>query len=492
MTNPKVPSKRRPPRTVPKKWQHADERSHGSSSADRSIHTPTSVHVQTPEITRTASDDEVSDLSGSYMNGNVPPRVGANVPKTVYPSDQSATSYERQWRQARLLSPSTPARSKPFAHPQPNDEESVGVVRRPTVMFDSEGFVEVMHAVDSIDNSRRVPLTILLMDPGHKVYELMQLWVDKNEDSVRDIVLAIQQNLSERWRQDYDGLFQVRNNHFDQLIHILHVNKYDVINHEMLVAKPWAMSAKATVAYASGLLNHLKATGILCYNTDETGSPRSSRKAEESVLVLSEEAKRRIYIPGDVMTHYHACQFLSFSPSFEPTRIDVLAGNGDDASQLSDPLSTSTENKNDTETRDKSIPSVRNGESRQVSVDMSSTNCASDTSAINFRLTRNRNIEATFQPNASRKVSEAVSFYPVTKPIGKTVVENRLNKIFSALNCGKKKNRNNVSFESSQTLLSDGYGGSSSWKIFEDGSVVSDSRPLLFASPQESLWRAEL
>jgi hypothetical protein len=131
---------------------------------------------------------------------------------------------------------------------------------------------------------KRIPIMILLMDPHRHCYELMQIWVDRAMDSIRDLVQALQQQLSQEhhhhhhltqlqqqqqlqllqqqqqqqeqqqqqqslsktWKQTYDGIFQVRGHRFTQLINIIRLVKYDVHPNEILVAKPWSMSAKLT------------------------------------------------------------------------------------------------------------------------------------------------------------------------------------------------------------------------------------------------------
>jgi len=93
-------------------------------------------------------------------------------------------------------------------------------------------------------SSTRIPIIILLLDPGRKQYELMQLWVDPQTDLVRDVLHSLQRQLSDKWRQDYDGLFQLRGDQFLQLVHIFGIAKYDVRPRELWVAKPWSMAAK--------------------------------------------------------------------------------------------------------------------------------------------------------------------------------------------------------------------------------------------------------
>ena len=425
------PAKKRPPRTShPKKWRASnagnDNVSKGSfgihpassfkqqqlqnSSSNDSVATPSSVHVMLKQsagevVSAIPLTRDLSDLSGSYMNGNTAVR-SSNATAThqplVYSSDASGNSYHRPWRHAQILSPRLPL------HPQPHadDESSVGngFQRRARHLqeqtsFDKksqqqsqklddisviekvgEGFEVGMfmtngsststapllrkhqhQLLSSLDGTsknhspsklaaqqlvnKRNPIVLILMDPQRKKYELMQLWIDAASDTVRDVLQAVTRNLTDSgssWRQDYDGLFQVRNNHFSQLIHVLPAGKYDVVPAEVWVAKPWAMSAKATVGYASTLLNHLKQIGVLQYAraSDFDSSKwkqlllgRGARQnAEDTVLVLSKMAQKRVYVPeGIILKHHHACQFLCFTPSFEVgdgelVRVDVLSG----------------------------------------------------------------------------------------------------------------------------------------------------------------------
>jgi len=423
---PLSPSKKRPPRTShPKKWRAAaaagggaagnDNVSKGSfglhqrisatatkhipNNSNDSVATPSSVHVKGGEISLTR---DLSDLSGSYMNGNTAVRGYASasrtaVPCNVYPSDASGNSYQRPWRHAKVL-------SRLPLHPQPHadDESSVGMFHRRnnkpalasknssnnnnqeeiSVVDRGEEAIEVevgltpggvavsgmssapfkgnntiTTTTTSIDDSligldstsshhkhhaaqnpnKRTPIILILMDPQRKKYELMQLWMDAAQDTVRDVLQAVTRNLTDNssWRQDYDGLFQVRNNHFSQLIHVLVAGKYDVVPGEVWVAKPWSMSAKATVGYASTLLNHLKQIGVLQYaRASDFDSKwkqligRAKHNGEDTVLVLSKVAQKRVYVPEGILKHHHACQFLSFTPPFEgeDQRVDVLSG----------------------------------------------------------------------------------------------------------------------------------------------------------------------
>lgn len=348
--------KSRPPRTTPKKWKHnhipADERSRASDSTPGA---PSSVVLENGvPLVR-----DLSDLSGSYLGGNTAPRkTGSSVPKNVYQSDQSNTSYERPWRQARILSSVEPV------HPQPPVDcgDSVGLLEKQgAVVMTRNGVIEVIHPheaevskdtpfvpADDEEPQLRQPILLLLMDPGRKMYELMQLWINVTDDTVRDVLHAIQLNLGDKWRQDYDGLFQVRNQTFNQLIHILDVSKYDVQPFEVWVAKPWAMAAKATAGYAGALLDHLQEFKVV-ESVFDNGIRRGARpRTDESILVLSSLARSRMYVPDGILKHHHAAQFLSFSPPLEKLqRVDVLAPgsivaadsmdeDGCSASQLSD------------------------------------------------------------------------------------------------------------------------------------------------------------
>ena len=51
---------------------------------------------------------------------------------------------------------------------------------------------------------------VLLMDPSQKTYELMQIWVDRSIDSIRDLAQVLRHKHPTQWKQAYDGLSQVR------------------------------------------------------------------------------------------------------------------------------------------------------------------------------------------------------------------------------------------------------------------------------------------
>jgi hypothetical protein len=329
---------------------------------------PSSVHCSSLLLHRTNSShrDDMSDLSGSYHHA-----------AAVVPTGDDAGP----WRHA--------PRTRLPAHPQPHgdhDESSFhnrrgytsGNLCRvlPLLLDDQAGGSIEVEALQSLHNQQqqqqqqqfqhqsqqedaaaRIPAIMLLMDPQRKKYEVMQLWMDPNLDTIREIIQAISRNLGD-WKQDYDGLFQVRNNHFSQLIHVLSAGRYDILPLEVWVAKPWSMSAKVTVGYASTLLNHLKRLGVLEYKraADFNNSLRnmiirpkqpsynsannsSSGNNNDTVLVLSTKAQRRIYVPEGIMKHHHAAQFLSFVPMFEQiSQVDVGDASSSVASGLSDSL----------------------------------------------------------------------------------------------------------------------------------------------------------
>lgn len=302
---------------------------------------------------------DLSDLSGSCVNGTFHVKPSSSATVGTYLSDQSATSYRRPWSQAKILSSQAPV------HPQPpKDDDTVVIARHghtshTTLIYEDDELIEaIMASVHHDDQTgiilsdihKRTPIIILLMHPTHKTYELMQLWIDIQVDPVTDIVKSIQQHLSEKleWKTDYDGLFQIRNDKFTQLIHILDVRKYHPQAYEVFVAKPWSMSGKVSQSYAAELLSFLQSIHILeTRQLNETVSEPTAPLGD-SVLYLSEKARSRMYASDGILTHHHAHQFLSFSPSFElPARHDILGNrsavveedekNGDDSSsQLSD------------------------------------------------------------------------------------------------------------------------------------------------------------
>jgi len=167
----------------------------------------------------------------------------------------------------------------------------------------------------------RIPVICLLIDPQKQSYELMQIWVDRAIDSIRDLVHVLQHKLPDKWKQAYDGLFQVRGNRFTQLINIIRLVKYDVQPHEILVAKPWAMTAKVTIAFAGSAIRHLTRIGVISTDNDisddrEQCRPRQPRN-EDAPLLLSKRAQDRCYFPEGILNHHHAKQFITFSPPFE-------------------------------------------------------------------------------------------------------------------------------------------------------------------------------
>jgi hypothetical protein len=477
--------KKRPPRTTPKRWADDRSRSSGVHSASASSGTPQNGATPSSVLVGSPLTRDLSDLSGSYLNGNTAPRRlnKAQIPGSVYPSDQSATSYERPWRHAKILSKREPK------HPQPHDV-SDGITRNDMIMADRQGVVEVIKEQDQCtyntteEDRHRSPLLILLMDPGRKIYELMQLWIDISTDTVRDVLHAVQQGLSEKWRQDYDGLFSVRNN-YNQLIHILNVSKYEVQPHEIWVAKPWSMSAKGAVSYARELLNHLKGLNVLT----PVLNPRWNfvrPRADDVILALSKAAQARVYVAGGIFKHHHASQFLTFVPPFEANvRVDVLGADLDDASasQLSD-ASVTMAGSEQKEARSTSISGKR--------------------STMSLSLARNSAFEVSLKaenPSSSkimgcfrngRKVTDNKSVDPPPR----TKSEPRgLIRALSSLNCAcSRGNTKDARYgmggvdDLETTFVSSEVG---MWKVsVEEGSIVSDSFPLLSTSAKSDWGHA--
>lgn len=206
-------------------------RNPGQAGSDASA-APRSVYLTPIPLTR-----ELSDLSGSYANGT----SGKNsVPNTIY---QEFPAGKGPWRQAYIASLPPPTSS-----PIPvvgttsslklrNDSAQTG---NRSVEWQSEliGSEQQQH--------NRIPITVVLMDGPHQAYELLQIWIDRAVDSVRDVVQAVQRGIPSSWKLAYDGIFQIRGNRFTQMIHILKMAKYDIQPNEILIAKPWSMTAKVT------------------------------------------------------------------------------------------------------------------------------------------------------------------------------------------------------------------------------------------------------
>ena len=203
-------------------------------------------------------------------------------------------------------------------HEDEDEEDSLALI-----MVEKTGGVELVQRERIREdflanfNSRRSPLLIVLIDPSRRLYEIMQLWIDKENDSVRDVLQSVRQTMHEKWRHDYDGLFQIRAGRPSQLIHVLGVQQYDVQPFEIWVAKPWAMAAKVAAQNTESLVDHLRSLEVVHVTVVDNG---------DEVVVLTQEARNRILHRETTLTHYHAKQFLSFSPPFERIRVAKRAG----------------------------------------------------------------------------------------------------------------------------------------------------------------------
>ncbi|KAG7356454.1 hypothetical protein IV203_001140 [Nitzschia inconspicua] len=327
-----------------------DHCSMSSMSAANSGATPSSVYMPSVALSRDVSD--LSGLSGGTRASSVPGQIFD--PKT----------FQQPWRQAYCLSPQPPSvavtqndrndAAKKRKDCGDNGESgnsnkfqgtSIWVAQNDVVeIFDSLQTalgLDRFQMTTAVQQHNRIPILILLMDPQRHCYELMQIWVDRALDSVRDLMQSLQKNLAQdqpqhhlrhlqsnqtiqqkptQWKQAYDGIFQVRGHRFTQLINIIRLVKYDVQPYEILVAKPWAMTAKVTIAFAGTIIRHLKSIGVISPNGSATGGPNGSKPSgaiEDSPLLLSKKAQERTYIPEGILDHHHAVQFVSFVPPFE-------------------------------------------------------------------------------------------------------------------------------------------------------------------------------
>lgn len=207
---------------------------HASTSGEtNSVATPSSVYMPSSIA---LSRDNMSDLSG--ISGD---RSSSNqVPGQIL----DPKSLLRPWSQAYSLSPKPPDKSHMSHSAQTNKNPLIWVAENDVVeIFDD---LESSLGLDrfQIRKHDRIPIMVLLMDPCKQTYELMQIWVDRANDSIRDLVQVLQHKLPNQWKQAYDGLFQVRGNRFTQLINIIKLVKYDMQPNEILIAKPWSMAAK--------------------------------------------------------------------------------------------------------------------------------------------------------------------------------------------------------------------------------------------------------
>mmetsp|Transcript_27589 Transcript_27589/g.41744 ORF Transcript_27589/g.41744 Transcript_27589/m.41744 type:complete len:483 (-) Transcript_27589:89-1537(-) len=267
-----------PPGNSPKRSSGQTlESSDASRSSRIAISAPNSVELGSVALSR-----DLSDLSGSYHHGMQNVTTSKNVPCHI---DQ------RDWAQAYVLSDQLPdAFHKHKAH-------VLSSVKPPTFSALAEEIP-------------RIPLCILLMDVSHKFYEILRIFVDKETDSVRDVLQGLRNHIPDCWKQDYDGLLQVRSGQSSQLIHCLSLEHYDVQPMECWIAKPWSMAAKIAGQMGSSLISYLRDTGILCVSAGQNEC--------DDTIKLSEVAKARVYEPnGFTLDHYHAKQYISFSPPFE-------------------------------------------------------------------------------------------------------------------------------------------------------------------------------
>lgn len=227
--------------SLPQPGRNADENDNNSNVV-LPDNAPRSVYLTPEPLTR-----DLSDLSGSYANGASGNSV--SVPRMIYSQQVPASG---AWRQAYVVSRPPPPSSN--AKTFPASPSSIGVSRSASIMAsrdESVEFINERHKEDTLDldtlemqTHNRIPVNVLLMDASRNTYEIMQVWIDRAVDSVRDVVQAVQRGIPEQWKTAYDGIFQMRGNRFTQLIHILRMAKYDIQPHEILVAKPWSMTAK--------------------------------------------------------------------------------------------------------------------------------------------------------------------------------------------------------------------------------------------------------
>ena len=231
-------------------FDNNDQHSSSGGSAANSAGTPSSVYMPSSvALSRDVSD--ISGISGGTSRGP----SSNNIPRQIFDSK----SLTRPWKQAYNLSKIPPECQGNVSSCRRNEENTVSndgqtIIRSPSIWVAENDVVEIFDSLESslgLDRFQimrgkhnRIPIMILLIDPSKQVYELMQIWVDRSIDSIRDLIQVLQHKLPVNWKQAYDGLFQVRGHRFTQLINIIRLVKYDIQPHEILVAKPWSMAAK--------------------------------------------------------------------------------------------------------------------------------------------------------------------------------------------------------------------------------------------------------
>jgi hypothetical protein len=235
-------------------FENNDQHSISGGSAANSAATPSSVYMPSSVA---LSRDNMSDLSG-VSGGTHRGSSSHNIPGQIL----DPKSLRRPWKQAYDLSNIPPECNKNGAlsgrtgqNANCNDGQNNNT-DGPSIWVAQNDVVEIFENLESSlglnrlqmmgGMHKRIPIMVLLMDPSRQSYELMQIWVDPSIDSVRDMVQVLQHKLPVKWKQAYDGLFQVRGTRFTQLINIIRLVKYDIQPHEILVAKPWSMAAKVT------------------------------------------------------------------------------------------------------------------------------------------------------------------------------------------------------------------------------------------------------
>lgn len=313
------------------KFDNNDQHSTSGGSAANSAATPSSVYMPSSIA---LSRDNMSDLSG--VSGGTNRGSSSNaIPGQIF----DPKFLMRPWKQAYNLSNVPPECKKNASSSGVNGylvcNDRQNTTGGTSVWVAQNDVVEIFHNLDSslgLDRfqimggmHKRIPVMILLMDPSTQSYELMQIWVDCAIDSIRDLVQVLQQKLPVKWKQAYDGLFQVRGHRFTQLINIIRLFKYDIQPHEILVAKPWSMAAKATIAIAGSAIRHLTRVGVISTDNDDASFSdkemhrhrQQQLRNEDAPLLLSKRAQDRAYFPEGILDHHHAIQFITFSPTFE-------------------------------------------------------------------------------------------------------------------------------------------------------------------------------
>jgi hypothetical protein len=258
-----------------------------------------------------------------------------------------------------------------------------------------------------------------------------------------------------------------------------------------------------SIGYATGVIRHLTNIGVVCSSDGGSDKRRVFRpKTIESTLLLSKTAQERIFVPGGILNHHHAIQFLTFSPPMDPNRRPPRPPAGPGATATDDTNSSVTISMDSAPRAQSPASSVDRGDTmseQPISIMSSSHSGVSDIRSESHP----RGKVAQVTPEKSRKARKVTKSWSasVDTTEGGEPQERRrkIVTMVSKLNCCRAQNLNNKSpiliNTSALTLTDEQEIQWSSFSIrdiaedrslagrsFDSQSIVSMSAPLLSRS----------